>query len=293
VNYNTPRLSIGIPVFNGERYLGETLDSLLVQKYSDFELIISDNASTDNTQEICSNYAAKDNRIHYFRNKINLGAAYNYNRVFNLAKGEYFKWAAHDDLYSPEFLEKCIEVLDKDNSAVLCYSRAKNIDEHGRVQANYASIPNFNLPKSSMRFFGCLCVSHAYYPIFGVIRRKTLKKTNLIGNYPASDTILLAKLVLLGKLHEIPDYLFFKRDCPQNSWRAYPSSHARQAWFDPTRINKIIFPHWRLLVEHFISILTTSLSWDEQIRCYIYLIWWIRLNWRYLAKNIILQEPND
>jgi len=293
MNYSKPRLSIGIPVFNGEKYLNETLDSLLAQTYIDFEIIISDNASFDNTPEICKNYALRDNRIRYFRNSINKGAAYNYNRVFNLAKGQYFKWAAHDDLYSPEFLEKCIEVLDKDKSIVLCYSRAKKIDEYGRIIGSYSLIPNFSLPKPSRRFFECLCTPHAYYPIFGVIRRKILKKTNLIGKYPSSDTVLLAKLILLGKFYEIPEYLFFKRDYPENSWRTYSSCYARQEWFDPSRVNKIIFPHWRLLIEHFFSILTTPLRWNEQIKCYIYLIWWIRFHWRFLVKNLIMQEPND
>ena len=109
---NKPRVSIGMPVFNGENYLAEALDSLLTQTFSDFELIISDNASTDKTEEICRAYAVRDQRIRYFRNQENLGASRNYNRVFELSSGEYFKWAAHDDLCAPEFLGRCVDVLD-------------------------------------------------------------------------------------------------------------------------------------------------------------------------------------
>ena len=99
-----PRVSIGLPVYNGENFLEFALDSILGQTFQDFELIISDNASTDATESICRRYAAKDSRIRYYRNPNNQGAAQNYNRVFALARGEYFKWAAHDDVCKPNYL---------------------------------------------------------------------------------------------------------------------------------------------------------------------------------------------
>ena len=99
-----PRVSIGLPVYNGELFLENALDSILSQTYSDFELIISDNASDDKTEEICRSYAARDKRVRYSRNAHNLGAAPNYNRVYHLARGRYFKWASHDDVLAPEFL---------------------------------------------------------------------------------------------------------------------------------------------------------------------------------------------
>src|SRR3974377_1117825 len=99
-----PKVSIGLPVYNGENYLRLAIDSILTQDYTDFELIISDNASADATQEICREYTARDCRIRYYRNKINIGASGNYNRVFELARGGLFKWAAHDDVHLPAFL---------------------------------------------------------------------------------------------------------------------------------------------------------------------------------------------
>jgi glycosyltransferase involved in cell wall biosynthesis len=89
-----PRVSIGLPVFNGEKYLAEALDSILSQTYRDFKLIISDNASTDRTEQICREYAAKDRRIRYYRNEKNIGAPKNFNRVFELSSGKYFRWDA-------------------------------------------------------------------------------------------------------------------------------------------------------------------------------------------------------
>src|SRR3989337_590294 len=125
---NMPTVSIGLPVFNGEKYLRQALDSILAQTYQDFELIISDNASTDKTQQICREYVKKDSRIRYYRNKRNLGATRNHNRVFELSCGEYFKWASHDDLLAPEFLSRCVSVLDQDHSIVLCHSKTGRIN---------------------------------------------------------------------------------------------------------------------------------------------------------------------
>src|SRR4030095_3279504 len=104
-----PRLSVGLPVHNGERFIREALDSLLDQDYRDFELIISDNASTDETGRICAEYAIRDSRIRYFRNSQNIGAARNYSRVFELSHGELFKWAAHDDVHLPGSLKRGVE----------------------------------------------------------------------------------------------------------------------------------------------------------------------------------------
>ena len=120
---NTPKLSIGIPVYNGENYLEKAIQSFLTQTFQDFEIIITDNCSTDRTQEICQKYVTLDPRVHYFRNETNLGCTGNFNRVFQYAKGKYFKWAPHDDLYEPTFLEKCVEPLERAPGVVLCYTR--------------------------------------------------------------------------------------------------------------------------------------------------------------------------
>src|SRR5687767_6137887 len=106
-----PALSIGLPVYNGERYLREAIGSILSQDFTDFELIISDNASTDGTAAICAFYAARDARIRYHRSETNLGAAPNHRRVFELARAPFFKWAAHDDSGSPQLLERCVQTM--------------------------------------------------------------------------------------------------------------------------------------------------------------------------------------
>src|ERR671915_430558 len=96
-----PLVSIGLPVYNGANYLRKAVETILEQSYESLELIISDNASTDDTADICRDLSARDARIRVSRNAQNVGAARNYNIVFNAARGKYFKWAAHDDVLAP------------------------------------------------------------------------------------------------------------------------------------------------------------------------------------------------
>ena len=131
MKYPDVLVTIGLPVYNGENFLESTLDSILNQTHSNLELIISDNASTDNTCEICRKYLEQDSRIKYFRNDKNVGAAENYNIVTRLAKGKYFKWAAHDDTFALTFVEKCLDVLEKNHEYILCYSQLIFIDTEG------------------------------------------------------------------------------------------------------------------------------------------------------------------
>ena len=130
-----PRLSIGLPVYNGGRYLADSLDALLGQSYEDFELIISDNASTDDTSEICRHYESQDARIRYCRQARNIGLSPNHNFVVEAAQGELFKWASYDDLYARELLERCVEALDERPDVVLAHSWTAHIDESDAVFA--------------------------------------------------------------------------------------------------------------------------------------------------------------
>lgn len=130
---DVPAVSVGLPVYNGERYLAAAIESILAQTYGDFELLLCDNASTDATPEICRRYAAADPRVRYVRHPENLGAAENYNVAFRLARGRYFRWAAHDDLLEPRLLERCTAELDAaPESVVLCYPRTVLVDDEGR-----------------------------------------------------------------------------------------------------------------------------------------------------------------
>lgn len=128
-----PRLSIGLPVYNGERYLSKSLTALLGQRYDDFELIISDNASTDGTEDICRDYLARDRRVKYVRQPRNIGLAPNHNFVFQQARGDLFKWASYDDLYGRDLLLRCVEALDEHPHVVLSHAHQALIDGTAKV----------------------------------------------------------------------------------------------------------------------------------------------------------------
>ena len=271
-----PCVSIGLPVYNGERYLEKTLSSILAQTFSDFELIISDNGSTDKTEEICKIYATKDSRIHYHRNETNLGAAKNYNLTFQLSSGKYFKWVAHDDLYAPEYLERCVEILNREPEVVLCYSKTNIIDESGDFIEHYFDGHNFRSPKPAERFRDFLHTHGLCNPVFGLIRASALKKTPLIGNYSSSDRVLLGELVLIGQFYEVSEYLFFRRIHPQRSLQANTADSIEIAsWFDPAKRVKILLPKWRRLFEYFNAVRRVPLNWTQRIRCYMQLGYFI------------------
>jgi glycosyltransferase involved in cell wall biosynthesis len=272
-----PYVSIGLPVYNGERFLTETLDSLLAQTFENLELIISDNASTDRTQEICKDYAVKDRRIRYYRNDQNLGAARNCNRVFELSTGKYFKWAAHDDLCAPQYLERCVEVLDHEPSVVLCYPRTVIINEHGEHIENW--IDGFSLRSSKpyeryKRYHERLLSRPYCIPIFGVIRKNILRTTPLIEGCLELDRILLGEIALIGEFYEVPEHLFLRRFHPQMSTKANSNMQEAVAWLDPTNQGKILLPKWKWFFQYLSAIDRVQMKKHEKIRCYLETIRW-------------------
>ncbi len=281
-----PRVSIGLPVYNGENYLREALDSILSQSFKDFELIISNNASTDGTADICKAYAAKDRRIRYFRNQTNLGAAKNFNRVFELSTGEYFKWAAHDDILTPDFLLKCVQRLDHDPAVILCYSKTKIIDARGLFLFDDDTKLDIDLTRPASRFGDLVLIVHPCFPVFGVIRAEILRKTPLIGGYTSSDRVLLGELSLHGRFFEIPEYLFFRRNHPRQSIMAF-NYRERIIWFDPLKAGKIVFIVWRVFLEYCLAIKRAPLSWRDRWSCCLVMAKWFKMWWKGLAFDLL------
>ncbi|PSF38668.1 glycosyltransferase family 2 protein [Aphanothece hegewaldii CCALA 016] len=289
MNEHQPLVSIGMPVYNGESFLKNAIQSILEQTFQDFELIISDNASTDKTQEICRFYAAQDQRIHYYRNEQNMGAAWNQSQVVKLAKGDYFKWAHHDDICATQLLEKSVQVLNKNPSVVLCYPQTMIINHLGASVEKCSDGFNLRSTKPHQRFrkyhhlvrYGNIC-----NPFHGLIRTNILKKTPIVGGYPSSDLVLLGELVLHGEFYEIPETLFFKRDHPDNSIRAYPTYRERIAWYDPTKKNKLYLTKWKWLLEYLRAIRAAPISLLEKFLCYVQMLQWLTWNWLWLIKDL-------
>jgi glycosyltransferase involved in cell wall biosynthesis len=258
-----------MPVFNGQKYLREALDSICCQSFSDFELIISDNASTDETGNICKQFEARDSRIKYYRSAVNVGAADNYNRVVELSRGEYFKWAAHDDICEPAYLEKCVSVLDVNPDVVLSYPKTKIIDQHGKFVRNYDDgYYELDAERASERFEKFHRIHGLCNPIFGLIRRNALINTPCIGKYPSSDRVLLGELVLLGKFYEVPEHLFQRRSHLESSLGGNPSDEEIARWFDTKKQDKVTFPRWRRFWEYLKCVNRVKLDWGEKLRCY-------------------------
>ena len=260
-----PRVSIGLPVYNGEKYLAETLDSLLAQTFDDFELIIVDNASTDGTSDVCRAYAANDRRIRYERNPSNIGVYRNCNKAFRLSSGEYYKLACADDICHPKLLARCVAVLDADPAIVLSYAKTRFIDRRGQWLG--ISDPGWHLmsdaPQERMRYV--IASGHWVNAFYGLTRSKDLAQTRLFPLYVGGDCRLLGELCLRGKFFEIPETLFFRRLHPDAA-----SQHDGLDWhsefFRGVR-GHVDLPFWHICLDHTTTILHSELSARHKISC--------------------------
>jgi len=234
-----PKVSIGLPVFNGENYLATALHSIVNQDYEDFELIISDNASYDRTAAICKDAAERDKRIRYSRVEVNCGAAPNFRRVFQLSTAKYFKWATHDDVCLPGFLKRCVETMERAPSGVvLVYPRGELIDATGKVvREDYESIES-NDPRPHRRAAHVIQNVNLAWAQFGLIRSDALRKTRLMDSFIGSDYVLLAELAMLGELREIPEILFQQRVYAGSSNVVHKTRSQWLAWLDSTRVGR-------------------------------------------------------
>ena len=291
MNFNQPRVSIGMPVYNGEKYIEATIESILAQTYIDFELLISDNASTDKTKEICLAYMSKDNRIRYHQNDRNLGAAPNYNHVFELSTSEYFKWADYDDLLAPKFLSRCVQIMDQDPEIVLCFPSARIIDENDVILGDhiYKSDTSSNEPR--VRFRNLVLNPDMAYQVSGLMRSSEVRKTTLHGSYPSSDLVFLAELSLYGRFCEVPEYLFFPRYHPDQSTKgALSIERNRTVFFNTSNEGRILLPKWMLFFGFIRAIKHGPIKWSEKLYCAKQMVRWVLIpaHIRALGKDVLL-----
>jgi glycosyltransferase involved in cell wall biosynthesis len=288
-----PRVTLGMPVYNGDDFLANAIESVLSQSFSDFELIISDNASTDRTAEICLDYAARDARVRYCRNAHNVGLVNNHNLLVGLAAGEFLMWIAHDDAIDKDYLARCVELLDRNPDAVLCFAQTSNIGEDGRPlvrQVNPHRIAQENIetdaPDPRIRYREIIQIHHECEPVYGVIRTNLLRQTRLHGKYADSDRVFLAELAVRGRFLMIHEALFFHREHEQRSVHAYPSRQARTALMDPSQAGKIVFPYWREFFEFLICVRRSPLPLGKRFACYWETIRWMNNSRRFLFSDV-------
>lgn len=279
-----PHVSLGVPVYNAQAYVRQTLDSLLAQTYTDFELIISDNGSTDSTPDICREYAARDSRVKYFRAETNRGPAWNFNRVVELSRGRYFKWNAADDECEPTFLEKCVAVLDADPTVAVAFPLTRIINENSQTIRDNNYDIDADVADPVARFRRVMCINHRLHgahELYGLIRRDALMKTPVYEEYVRADSILLARLALLGRFRCVREVLFLNREHQTRSVRMIPGQRSQQRsrlsrwigvgpvppaeWWNASLKGKIVFPEWTVLKQYSRSVKFADLSVAQRI----------------------------
>jgi len=304
-----PRVSIGMPVRNGQKYIREAIDSICAQTFTDWELIVCDNASTDATEQIVRDYAARDPRVRYHRNPTDIGPANNHNVGVQLSRGEYFRWHAHDDMIAPTYLEECVKALDADPMIVCAYPRTIIVDDKGAFIENYDFRVQSNAAKPSTRFAQLVLVKHRHHravEIFGLMRASELKKTPLEGSFARGDSVLIVRMALLGRYVELEPRLFLSRSHPSQSMQQLPArlkdNRGRALfssvlgtgplpppeWWDSKLKGRITFPEWRLMREYFAAIADTKLGVVEAAKCYGIMAAWTVLNLPKLARDCIV-----
>lgn len=266
-----PRVSVGLPVFNGERFLERAIASALDQSYEDFELIIGDNASTDGTEEICRRFARDDPRVRYHRHAENIGLAGNFNFVFEVARGELFRWIAHDDVSEPRLLERCVAAMDAAGPrAALAFPKTRIIDEKDALVDDWEHGGPWDGSSAHTRLASLFRNRRGYLhlcsPVFGVIRSDLLRTTRLLRPFGSADKVLLVELALLGDFVEVEERLFMRRFHPGTSLRANPTPEALATLFDPAHRGRAK-PRTRIFGGYLDAIRRAPLSPAERVRC--------------------------
>jgi glycosyltransferase involved in cell wall biosynthesis len=255
-----PLVSVGLPVYNGGKYVARALDSLLAQDLTDFEIIICDNGSQDDTVEICSRYAARDSRIRLHQNPQNLGLVKNFNRTFELARGKYFKWVAHDDWHAPDSLGRSVGLLESHPDAVACATGVSIVDANGDEYDQWIPSVDLATPDNALRFHRMIWMLGWPHLLFGLLRSRALTQTSLMQSYLGSDRTLLAELSLLGPIVHTPEILHFYTldNAGRPDYR--PSLH-----YDPKNRQALPLRTWRLIYKHLAVVARSDLSYRRKL----------------------------
>lgn len=290
-----PHLTLGLPTYNGERFLAQSLDALLAQTFTDFELIISDNGSTDRTGQIARQYEAKDRRVRYVHHPENRGSTFNHNFVVEQARGEFFKWVSDDDLYAPDLLQRCIDALDTHPQIVLAHAWTAFIDQTGQI-TNAIDYPLATDVADPVERFRSLLYTHGGDDFYGIIRMSVLHKIKPFGSFHWADRTIVAELALQGPFYNVPEFLYFRRDHPTRATRIGSDIRRRCTTLDPKRANRWRHPAVRLLGEYLLAyaaaIWRAPISTADRWRCSEELAVWIGRHANPRYKRRLLESPD-
>jgi glycosyltransferase involved in cell wall biosynthesis len=256
-------MSIGVPVCNEDRFLEESLQSLLSQDYGNMEIIISDNASTDRTEEICREFSARDKRISYYRLESNQGAGANFRRVLEHARGKYFMWAAGHDLWSPKLISDCVHLLEAEPAAVIAFGSCKWVDASGQPMLKASGWTDTRGRDAVGRFFTVFWGN--MHPIYGVIRLEALRKARLL-SCVGMDLVLLSELALIGDFVHATAALWSRREFRQAERHQERMNRYRSTEYGLSHspVDRM-FPLARLPLELARAVLRSEISWLEKL----------------------------
>jgi glycosyltransferase involved in cell wall biosynthesis len=281
----SPFLTVGMPTFNSAATIRSAIDSLLAQRFGDFELVISDNASTDDTWAIVQEYTQRDPRVRAMRQARNIGANANYSAVFDRARGRYFKWASSNDWCAPDFLAQCVERLERDPELVLVAPRTRLFQSDLAQATNYSGDIACMQASPAERFIHAGTKLALNNVMNGVVRLDALRQTRLIEHYPGADTVLVGHLALLGKISLLDDRLFYRRmDAATATRMMSEAAVMRHHYPDDTWRSRL--PSWRLALGWLRVALTAPVPGSEKRRA---LGWVLRMTyWKraHMARDL-------
>jgi glycosyltransferase involved in cell wall biosynthesis len=271
-------VTIGMPAYNAERTIRAAVDGMLRQSFPDFELIISDNASTDGTWSIVEQYARRDNRIRALRQERNIGANANYSAVFRLARSRYFKWASSNDWCAPELLERCVGYLDEYPRTVLVAPRSRIFSDTPDVYTDYDADVAFDQDNAVDRFIQVASSLALNNVLNGVARTEVLRRTRLMEHYPEADIVLLGRIALEGRISLLNERMYYRR-MSVDSATALMDEDGQRRHLYPYPTTRSLFPAWRLAAGWVRAVLASDLRTSEKRRALDWvsrMIWWRR-----------------
>lgn len=256
-----PAVSIGLPVYNGEGFLARAIDSVSAQTFGDWELLISDNGSSDESVAIAQKYAERDPRIRLRTFSENMGAVANFEVVFRETNGRYFMWLAHDDWIDPGYLERCVGVLETRPDFVMAFAGMNVVDDTGEPFRHRVEEFDGAASKSAVARFHTVLwyLRDPTSPVFGLARRSALEQTGLIRNSNEPDRILVGELSVLGRIHQDPDLLFFHYGPP-----GHPNRD-EWWWLDPRNLGRPRMATFRIIQHQWNAIWRSHNSIPENV----------------------------
>lgn len=265
---NYPLVSIGVPVFNGEKSLAQALDALIKQDYNNLEIIISDNGSRDRTSQICEEFLKKDSRVKYYRSSENLGSNWNFNRVYDLSSGKYFMWAAHDDLRELSFVRACVEKLEQFPEAVLCHTHTELFIENRKERLCVAHLDSFVGVTGLVERYRETLKHFPAVAIYGVYRSAALKKTHMFERAIATDLAFIQELSIYGSFVQVSEILFTyigreKWNTVHDDYKDFSGKDLKPWWYLPFVV---------LFLDHWSRVARAELTFGLKLRLWLLLI---------------------